>query len=132
MSASAHQLSALIDALGSSTKKRDLTKIGVTLAAIAGRAQPYSYKYVHAVMSGKLKAGKAFRVAIDQWLESVDGRLKIGHAGYDLTEVYGREDHAYAQVDGRIELCANSECGIRFLTDHPNRKFCKICHPPVS
>ena len=131
VSATSTQLRTLLSALGSTAHKRDLSKIGKALSAISGRRTPYSYKYVHSVLKGNLEAGKDFSAAVDSWLATFDGRLAHGLAGFKKIEVYGRPDQAGAQVDGRVEFCGNPECGIKFLTDHPTRRFCKICHPPV-
>lgn len=123
-------LRGIIGAVGATYHKDDLARVGRTLAAIAGRPQPYSYKYVHSVINGNLEAGKKFALAVRNWADTVGGRKAIGLAGFSIVKVYGRPSQAGAQVDGRIGLCANPECGVKFLTDHPTRRFCKICHPP--
>lgn len=131
LSTTSEQLRSLLSSLGSTAHKRDLAKIGVALAAISGRSRPWGYKYVHSVLNENLAAGKDFSAAVDSWLATFDGRLAHGLAGFKKIEVYGRSDQAGAQVDGRVEFCGNPECGIKFLTDHPTRRFCKICHPPI-
>lgn len=107
--------------------KKELTELGKRLAKIAERENPYSYKYLHSIYRANLKAvGLAICMAVEKALET---HPKLSE--HPIIEVYGRPDQAYAQVDGRIEICRNPKCGIKFLTDHPNRRFCKICHPPI-
>lgn len=131
LSATSEQLRSLLSAVGSTAHKRDLAKIGKALAAISGRRRPWGYKYVHSVLNDNLDAGRDFSAAVESWMATFDGRLAHGLAGYKKIEVFGRSDQAGAQVDGRVEFCGNPECGIKFLTDHPTRRFCKICHPPI-
>lgn len=131
LSTTSEQLSSLLSAVGSTAHKRDLSKIGKSLAAISGRSMPWGYKYVHSVLNGNIDAGRDFSAAVESWLGTIHSRQAIGLAGYYSIEVWGRAKHSMAQVDGRIEFCANPECGIKFLTDHPTRRFCKICHPPI-
>lgn len=121
-------LSSLLSELGTSAHKRDLVRLGAQLGAIAGRA-PYSYKYVHSVLNGSLEAGQKFHRAVLYYLATFDG-MPIGRMGLEQVVVFGRPEYRSAQVEGDVRYCANPDCGIKFVTDLHNRKYCKICHPP--
>jgi hypothetical protein len=106
--------------------KKALTKLGERLAKINGRENAYSYRYLHSIYRANLEmVGLPICMAIEKALETYRDLSE-----YPLIEVRGRPDQAGAHIDGRIAFCANPNCGIKFLTDHPNRRFCKICHPP--
>ncbi len=107
--------------------KKALTKLGARLSEIIGREEPYSYRYLHSIYRSNLETvGLPICLAIEKALETYSSL-----ADYSVIEVYSRPDQAGALVIGRVGPCANPDCGIKFLTDHPNRRFCKICHPPV-
>ncbi len=122
-------LNQLIKKLGFTYCRTDLEALGGELANIVARKNPYSYNYLHGVAFGHMEPSKEMAVAINaKLIFTIDGTHPI-IASAQVYKVLGHEENLdQAYVMGSVEICPN--CMLRFVPNHPSRKYCPICSPP--
>lgn len=130
ISAAYSDLKSLLDVLGRSTSRVDLTWLGVYLAEIIDRAAPFSYSYLVGTLrdDGAVPPSRflkrAVLIALAHHAEDVP--LHIASAErYEIIGPAGADLHG-AYVNGTVLICAYDGCPARFLKTHPRLKYCPI------
>jgi hypothetical protein len=122
------RLLLLLGELGKETNRKDLTWLGKQLGKLTNR-RPFSYKYLHSVLHGSLEAGWPLNHAIEMAFLRQDGVSSL-QATATEQQVYANEDISGMYVMGEIKTCAEADCFVQFVDNHPKRKYCPFCRPP--
>ena len=109
-------------------------RLGVDLAGIVGKDQPWSRSYVSTAYHGSFgegkKAGEVFVQALDALVtsimdENVPAILEAARHAEVLT--FPDNDISGSFVMGRQKTCASPNCSIRFVPNVPWRMYCPSC-----
>jgi hypothetical protein len=123
-------LNDVLETLQWERDKNSLESLGIALAKLVSRAQPFSYRYLRSVLYGNYQPGKPLKNAIDIAGAVLDG-LPLTMAEAKKISVYAPPgldaENAYLVMGARI--CANKKCFNRFIPNHPSRMYCYCCRP---
>lgn len=128
-SAEKTRLQALLGELGISTSRKDLEALGITLASLITRPKPFTYRHLLSVARGSIGPGKGLQLAISAMLASLDGAHPLSvTAQVNDGVLYHQGGLRGVYVMGPIKICP--KCLLKFVPNHPSRKYCPICRPP--
>ena len=97
------------------------------------RKRPWQWRYLQSVHSGTLEPSHEFAwtmIALSASLDDVPPLL----AASEPVEVLASPDSNIGGsfvMAGAI-LCAEETCFVRFVPNHPSRRYCPSCRPPRS
>lgn len=116
---------ALLNELGKDERRGDLIWLGKRLGELMDRA-PFTYQYLHSVLHGNLKAGAPLVRAVKRALIVSDGTHPLMAKATEQTVM------SIMHIDGlfvlgKKKVCANPDCFIEFVDNHPRRKYCPFC-----
>lgn len=122
----AAQLELILDALNLGRSMADLERLAVELSRVAGQKPPWTKKYVHSVLKGRLAPSPRFVAAVMTLGQVVDG-VPPGVAGAELVQVYAPPGAvpagAYIPANVKVLKCFRPECPVWFVRTHPAQKY---------
>lgn len=114
-------------------KTRHWRRIARLASSVHGKQ--WSWRYIQSVHSGTLEASTdLIQALVAVAAQIVDDRAALlVDTAEALVFVRPGQDVARAIMSpGDALECARPGCSIRFISNHPARKFCYVCSPPVT
>lgn len=105
-------------------------EIANRLSEVAGRAEPWEWRYVHNFMMHNVKAGQQFKAAIAGLAAMIDGTPIQLIKGRTVAVTALGNITPGAIVYGDSQKCANIACPVHFVPRVWNQKYCSpACNP---
>lgn len=120
----------LINGLETKFKKSLVIELGERLAKTIGKEPAWSYKTLDNMLHNRVRLTDEMLTAIERYGGVLDGQhLLITKA--HLNQVYTLNGNVEpgAFVFHKSKRCANLECQLPFVPNHPRREKCFICSP---
>jgi hypothetical protein len=102
-----------------------LTTIAVELSQLAGKAEPWGWRYLHGVLNDKEDASAKLTQAIFAWGAVVDGAPAIFANTQDvMVRARAGQLHPGSVVLAASKRCVNATCRVAFVPVVPLQKYC--------
>jgi len=123
-------IDALYEFLDVGEKVKTYERLAEELSAIAGKNVPWGWRYVQSVHKGTVEPSHKFVWALQARVVKLDDVPSILAASVPV-EVRAAPNNNIggSYVMGRAHLCANPQCNVRFVPNHPSRIYCPECSP---
>lgn len=118
-------LKSLVEALGYSLltmTPADKSALAVKLSAVEGISPPWTWRYVHNVLRGKIDASEKFGRAVHKLLAVFDGADPL-MVQMVKVQVFARNVKPGAVILAASRKCANPNCPIEFVPVVPRQRF---------
>lgn len=124
--AEGYELAEILQALGLDESMRSCEVVAGDLSRLAGKTPPWTKKYVHSVLRGKIEASEAFSRAISKLAQVADGE-RPGVAGSAWVRVLADPEQVREGVlipaGARVVKCARPGCPVWFVRVHPRQVY---------
>ena len=129
----AQMIGALFEELNTGQKVETYERIAQELSQLAGKKQPWGWRYIQSVHRGTVEPSHKMTWALQARVAALDDVPSILAAAVAVEVLAAPENKiggSYVMSESR--LCANPSCNIRFVPNHPSRIYCPVCSPPTS
>lgn len=124
--AESYELGEILAAMGLDQSMRSCAVLAADLSRLAGRATPWTRKYVHSVLRGHIRPSEEFSRSIAKLAQTVDGESP-GVAGSAYVRVLADPAQIPEGVlipsGARVLKCARPGCPVWFVRVHPRQVY---------